>query len=93
MKFDPQKHHRRSIRLKNHSYAQPGGYFITIVTYQRECLFGEIVNENMQLNEFGRIADVSWRAIPEQFGKPIAGSIPTIIRTYKAVVTRHIGRE
>jgi hypothetical protein len=29
----------------------------------------------------------------EQFGKPTIGSLPTIIRTYKAAVTRRIGRE
>ena len=29
----------------------------------------------------------------EQFQKPVAGSIPTIIRTFKAAVTRRIGRE
>ena len=67
MKFDPNKHHRRSIRLKDYDYAQPGGYFITIVTYHRDLLFGEIVNEEMQLNEFGRIADECWRAIPDHF--------------------------
>ena len=48
MKFDPQKHHRRSIRIKEYDYAQPGGYFVTIVTYQRNCIFGNIVNEEIQ---------------------------------------------
>jgi len=137
MKFDTQKHHRRSIRLKEYDYAQPGAYFITIVTYQRDCLFGEIVNEEMILNEYGNIVDDCWCAIPEhfpnvelggymvmpnhvhgiivindradtnvsarrgtiyrapteQFGKPVIGSIPTIIRTFKSAVTRRIGRE
>jgi putative transposase len=62
MRFDPRKpfdaaqdkHHRRSIRLPNYDYAQPGGYFITIVTYHRDLLFGEIVNEEIQLNDFGK---------------------------------------
>lgn len=67
MKFDPQKHHRRSIRLQNYDYTQPGGYFVTIVTYQRDCLFGKIANEEMQLNNYGKIADEVWRAIPEHF--------------------------
>ncbi|HLO16706.1 MAG TPA: transposase [Anaerolineales bacterium] len=66
-KFDPQKHHRHSIRLTNYDYAQPGGYFITIVTYQRALLFGKIVNTEMQLNDFGKIADECWRAIPNHF--------------------------
>jgi hypothetical protein len=67
MKFDSQKHPRRSIRLNQYDYAQPGGYFVTIVTYQRDCLFGEIVNEEMQLNEFGCIADECWHGIPGHF--------------------------
>ena len=28
MKFDPEKHHRRSVRLKDYDYSQLGGYFI-----------------------------------------------------------------
>ena len=66
-KFNPQKHHRRSIRLKGYDYTSAGAYFITIVTYQRDCLFGEIVDGNMVLNDYGRIADEFWRAIPEHF--------------------------
>ena len=140
-KFDSQKHHRRSIRLQEYDYSQAGAYYVTIVTYHRDCLFGEIINEEMILNVFGKIADECWRAIPdhfpnvelgayvimpnhvhgiivitngetiigatplkgtiycapteniEQFGKPVKESLPTIIRTYKAAVTRIIGRE
>jgi REP element-mobilizing transposase RayT len=66
-KFDPQKHHRKSIRLPGYDYSQAGAYYITIVTYHRDCLFGEIVNEEMILNDFGKIADECWRAIPEHF--------------------------
>jgi REP element-mobilizing transposase RayT len=60
MKYDPEKHHRRSIRLKDYDYSQSGAYFITICTYNRECLFGEIVNVGMILNEFGKIAWEEW---------------------------------
>jgi hypothetical protein len=67
MKFDPAQHHRRSIRLQNYDYTQPGGYFVTIVTHQRESLFGNIVNAQMQLNASGKIADECWRAIPDHF--------------------------
>jgi putative transposase len=75
MKFDPQipfddaqgRHHRRSIRLPDYDYSQPGAYFITIVTRGRECLFGEIVNGEMHLNDYGKIADECWRAISEHF--------------------------
>jgi len=42
MKFDPDKHHRRSIRLKGYDYSQPGWYFITVLCSNRECVLGEI---------------------------------------------------
>ena len=66
-KYDPKKHHRRSIRLKGYDYTSAGAYFVTIVTYQRECLFGEIVDGKMVLNDYGRVADEYWREIPEHF--------------------------
>jgi putative transposase len=59
-KFDPKIHHRRSIRLKEYDYASPGGYFVTIVTWQRECLFGEIVNAESRLNRIGKIVESEW---------------------------------
>ncbi len=46
-KYDPNKHRRRSIRLKDYDYSQPGAYFITICTYNRECLLGEIMDGKM----------------------------------------------
>ena len=67
MTYDPRKHHRHSIRLKGYDYAAPGAYFVTIVTHQRACLFGEIVGGEMRLNDIGRIADNCWRAIPDHF--------------------------
>jgi len=39
MKYDPEIHHRRSIRLKNYDYSQEGYYFITICTQNREDYF------------------------------------------------------
>ena len=66
-KFDPQKHHRKSIRLKGYDYSQAGAYYVTIMTYQRDCLFGEIVNAEMVLNDLGKIVDECWHAIPEYF--------------------------
>lgn len=43
MKYNPDIHHRRSIRLKHYDYTQAGAYFVTICAHDRECLFGEIV--------------------------------------------------
>ena len=137
-KFDPRKHHRRSIRLPNYDYAQAGAYYITIVTWHRECLFGEVVKGEMVLSKFGLVAKQQWEKLPtrflnielgafvimpnhmhgiigimagrgtagnlnphdgepsrraptqEGFQKPVKGSIPTIIRSYKAAVAYRI---
>ena len=60
MSYTPDIHHRHSIRLKDFDYAQAGAYFITICAWQRECLFGEIVNGEMVLNDMGRIVVEEW---------------------------------
>src|SRR5512140_3140591 len=39
MPYDPNKHHRRSIRLKGYDYSQAGAYFVTMCAQQRELLF------------------------------------------------------
>ena len=137
-KFDPKKHHRRSIRLAAYDYSQPGAYYVTIVTWQRDCLFGEVVNREMVLNKFGLVAKQEWerltkrfpkielgsfiimpnhmhgiivitdgrgtagrstvevipipRRAPTQegFQKPVKGSVPTMIRSYKSAVAYRI---
>jgi putative transposase len=67
MKSDSKDHHRRSIRLKDYDYAQPGGYFVTIVTQSRKCLFGEIVEAEMRLSDAGRIIQTAWNDLPNHY--------------------------
>jgi REP element-mobilizing transposase RayT len=38
----------------------PGEYFITICTYKKECIFGEVIDEEMQLSEEGEIIKEEW---------------------------------
>ena len=52
----PDKHHRRSIRLKGYDYRRPGAYYVTVVTQGRRCLFGDVMNGSMLLNEYGDAA-------------------------------------
>ena len=66
-KFDTKIHHRKFIRLRGYDYTQAGAYFVTIMAYRRDCLFGEIVDGEMALNDFGNIADECWRSIPKHF--------------------------
>ena len=67
MKFDPDKHRRRSIRLRGYDYAQAGAYFVTIVTEHRVGLFGEIVDGEMLLNDAGRIIEQWWFELNRKF--------------------------
>ena len=92
-KFDPKKHHRRSIRLKEYDYSQEGAYYVTTATYQRDCLFGEIVNEEMVLNDFGKIADECGRAIPDHFPFVDLGAYVVIPNHAHGIIVIHdIGR-
>lgn len=137
-KFDPNKHQRRSIRLPHYDYSQAGAYYVTIVTWHRECLFGEVLNGEMKLSKFGLVAKGQWEKLPQRFPnidlgayvimpthmhgiiaithgrgtagnrddfdgepsrraptqegfqKPVKGSLPTIVRSYKSAVAYRI---
>lgn len=65
MSYHPDYHHRRSIRLRNYDYSQSGIYFITLCTHQRKCLFGQISDGKMELNELGEIVQNEWLRSPE----------------------------
>jgi REP element-mobilizing transposase RayT len=71
MKYNPDLHHRRSIRLQGYDYANAGAYFVTICCKNRKCLFGKIVSGKMILNEHGEIATQHWHSIPQHFSYAI----------------------
>jgi REP element-mobilizing transposase RayT len=67
MKYNPNIHNRRSIRLRGYDYSREGLYFITICTQNRECLFGEITNGKMILNEYGKIVETEWNDLKNRY--------------------------
>ena len=67
MSYDPNKHHRRSIRLPGYDYAQPGAYFVTVCVQGRGCLFGDIAGDEMVPNEAGRMVSAWWYELPRKF--------------------------
>ncbi len=67
---EPQGRHRRSIRLQGYDYSQAGAYYITIVTYGRECLFGQV---------FKRRNAIESDSVKS--AKKLGSICPTIIRT------------
>ncbi|QLH54998.1 MAG: hypothetical protein CH6_4533 [Candidatus Kapaibacterium sp.] len=67
MKHYHSNHHRRSIRLKDYDYSQAGAYFVTICTQNRECLFGNIENGKMVLNDAGKMIEKWYFELPNKF--------------------------
>lgn len=60
MAHNPDKHQRRSIRLKDYDYSQAGAYFVTICTHNKECVLGNVVDGEMMLNEYGHAIEEEW---------------------------------
>ncbi len=67
MKYDPEIHHRRSIRLKGYDYSQSGYYFITLCCQNREHLFGEIIDGKMVANDAGRMVEKWFYELENKF--------------------------
>ena len=65
--FDSDRHHRRSIRMKNYDYAGEGLYFITICVNHHRCLLGRIENGVMIPNAAGTMMETEWLKMPERF--------------------------
>lgn len=59
--------HRKQIRLKKYDYSDAGWYFVTICTQNMEYLFGNIINNEMNLNKFGKIVNQYWSNISNHF--------------------------
>jgi putative transposase len=67
MAYDEKQHHRRSIRLRDHNYAEPGAYFVTLCTEGHLCLFGEVEGDIVRLNPSGQIVEQAWRDLPNHY--------------------------
>ena len=67
MKLKSSQPRRRATRLRGYDYGQTGGYFATICVQDQKCLFGKIIDGQMQLNEIGIIVVECWNRIPQHF--------------------------
>jgi putative transposase len=81
-RHDLEGHRRRSIRLPGYDYAQPGVYFVTICTHDRECVLGEVVGGSASFSPFGEVADECWRDLPSHF--------PGLLLDRFAVMPNHV---
>ena len=58
---------RKPIRLRGYNYAQPGAYFVTIVTHRRRTLFGNVIAGEMRLNTAGDMVRRRWEDLSVRF--------------------------
>ncbi len=58
---------RRSIRMRGYDYSLAGAYFVTVCTQDRLCLFGNVNNEQMTLNQAGQMVYEQWLDLPKRF--------------------------
>ena len=82
MTFNLYARHRRSVRLPRFDYTQNGAYFVTICAYNRECLFGEVIEGAMILNKYGKLASNSWQDIARHF--------PFVLNDLFVVMPNHV---
>jgi REP element-mobilizing transposase RayT len=66
-RYNPDIHHRHSIRLREYDYSNAGAYFVTVCTQNRECLFGKIVDGKVILNDAGRMVESIWNELDQHY--------------------------
>ena len=70
-RYDPDLHHRRSIRLPGYDYRSAGVYYVTLCVWGKLCLLGEISEGEMMLSTLGCVVDECWTAIPDHFPRVV----------------------
>ena len=70
MPYDPYRHCRQSIRLRGYDYTQPGVYFVTICTHERQSLFDSPALRRIAEQQWQRIANErvtldAWVVMPD----------------------------
>ena len=82
MPYNPTIHHRRTISLKDYDYSQAGLYFVTICVQNHSCLFGEIPDNEMILNDMGKTVEKCWLEIVQHY--------PDVVLHEYAVMPNHV---
>ena len=84
--YNPDIHHRCSIRLKGYDYSQAGAYSVTICVHDRRCIFGNIIDGQMQLNDAGRICISVWNDLPQHYQNVVLGEYVVMPNHFHGIV-------
>jgi putative transposase len=71
---------------------QPGAYFVTIVAWHRECLFGKVINQEMKLNHSVQIVQKWWKDIPIHFSNVELGAFVIMPNHVHGIISIHARR-
>jgi len=63
----PPQFHHHSIRLKDYDYTHPGAYFVTLLTFNRDCILAKIDKDSVILSDIGLLVSTLWQALPNHF--------------------------
>jgi REP element-mobilizing transposase RayT len=86
MKFDPDIHHSRSIRLRGYDYSANGAYFVTVCVHQRECLLGKVEGAKMVLSPAGETVRSVWEGLPERFPNVMPDAFVTMPNHFHGIL-------
>ena len=96
--YNPNIHHRKSIRLKGYDYSQAGLYFITICCERRGnplwLPFGEITDDKMFLNDAGKMIETEWLELTTRFPNIALHEYITMPNHFHGILqipTKHVG--
>ena len=89
MPYDPLKNGRGSIRLPNYDYSQPGAYFVTLCVADRRCIFGEVADGKMLLNETGKFVAEQLAGLPKVYLNTVLDEFVIMPNHIHAIVRIH----
>jgi len=67
MKFNPDRHNRKSLRLEKYNYSSEWLYFLTISIKDKLCLFWEIKNDKIKLFDAWKMVEKHWLGLEKDF--------------------------
>jgi putative transposase len=86
MSYNSNLHHRRSVRLKGYDYSQAGMYFVTICVQDKVCLFGEIIDDEMLLNDAGKMIEKWYFELENKFSDIECGVYVVMPNHFHAII-------
>ena len=93
MKYDPEKHHRQSLRLRYYDYSLEGAYFITICTQHRANLFGAVEHGISMLNQAGVMIEKHWNELESKFPQVELGTKVVMPNHFHGILRIHATRD